>query len=504
MLGSWCIHKEYQNYLVNNILQFYKTDPDRVLKYEKALSKLYIIDLDPLLPLLAPYYSITGAPAKNQPELIRSFILMSELKYHSITKWVYDLNHDELLRIMIGLPKSKIHQLGSYYDLINRVWLQNPKLEYEFNKSKHNFKRKPSKKLGKNKKQPPRHPGIIQKFVDLALEGKTFESRPEILMQQIFAKIGVEPGAAEGIYGDTNKLPVSGDGTCINSGGSSYGKRDCDCAKNGNFNCSCKRYFSDSDARWGWDSYHEQWFYGHTEYILSVYNNALKFDIPIYLRLVQAPRYDGVTAIVALAEAKKLYPNFHFDSFCGDGAHDNYATYQLLHEWYMKAFIPINDTNKGNFKYPPYLRLNEKGIPVCIADHLMIYNGFMKDRCRIKWRCPLACGKIESCNLKCECSPSAYGRVIYTKPDWDLRLFTIIPRGSAMWKKYMNSRTTSERVNKRILNDYGLELAHSRGKKRTFWWSLIHSINVILDVRLKLSGFSFISIIKDILKTKVA
>ena len=61
----------------------------------------------------------------------------------------------------------------------------------------------------------------------------------------------------------------------------------------------------------------------------------------------------------------------------------------------------------------------------------------------------------------------------------------------------MKSRTTSERVNKRILNDYGLELSHTRGKKRTFWWSIIHSLNVLLDARLKLSKFSFMDLLEE-------
>jgi hypothetical protein len=499
MLGYWSSHKEYQSYLIEKIIPFYESDPSNVLQYEKVLSKLYILDLDPLLPLLAPYYSIVGAPAKNQPELIRSFILMSELKCHSISQWVDKLIHNEILCVMIGLSKSEIHEVGSYYDLINRVWLQNPELEYAFNHSLHNFKRKPSKKIGKNKKQPPRHPGIIQKFVDLALEGKCFESRPEILMQQIFAQIGVVPAANEGLYGDTQKLTVSGDGTCINSGGSNYGDKVCDCVKNGNYKCDCKRNFSDNDARWGWDSYHEQWYYGFTEYILSIHNDDLKCDLPLYLRLVQAPRFDGVTAIVALAEARKLYSNYTFDSFLGDGAHDNYATYQLLHEWNIKAFIPLNKTNKGNLKYQPHITIDKNGAPICLSNLSMVFNGFMKDRCRLKWRCPLACGKIDSCSCKEQCSPSQYGRVVYTKPTWDLRLFTIVPRGSDEWKSEMNKRTASERVNKRILNDYGLELALARGKKRTFWWSLVHSINIILNARLKASGFSFLSLLEDTL-----
>ncbi len=127
----------------------------------------------------------------------------------------------------------------------------------------------------------------------------------------------------------------------------------------------------------------------------------------------------------------------------------------------------------------------------------MINRGYDPSRHRIKYRCPLAMGRIESCEFKEQCSPSDYGRCIYIKPVWDLRLFTIVPRGSDEWKEHMKSRTTSERVNKRILNDYGLELSRTRGKKRTFWWSIIHSLNVLLDSRLKLSGFSFIDLLED-------
>lgn len=106
-------------------------------------------------------------------------------------------------------------------------------------------------------------------------------------------------------------------------------------------------------------------------------------------------------------------------------------------------------------------------------------------------------GRIESCDCREQCSPSAYGRCIYIKPAWDIRLFTVVPRGSDEWKEEMKNRTTSERVNKRILNDYGLELSHIRGKKRIFWWSVIHSLNILLDARLKLSGFSFIDLLAE-------
>lgn len=202
----------------------------------------------------------------------------------------------------------------------------------------------------------------------------------------------------------------------MNSGASSYGNKVCNCIEKGIYNCDCARKFSDPYARWGWDSYHCQWFYGYTEYILSVYNKELKCDLPLYLRLVQAQRFDGISAVVALAEARKLYPEFTFDSFHGDSAHDNYAAYHLLHQWNMKAFIPLNEKNKSNFTYPPHVKVDEYGVPYCMAGHAMINWGYNADRCRIKYRWPLALGRITSCECKELCSPSVYGRCIYTKP----------------------------------------------------------------------------------------
>lgn len=499
MLGAWRSHSDYQSFLVENIQPIYASDKNRVLQFSEALSKLYNLDLDVLKLVLEPYYSNTGSPAKNQPEVFRSFVLMSLLKCHSITKWVYMLHHDDLLCYMIGVSPDNIPGVGTHYDLINRLWLEDPDIEKDRQDSLHPFKRKPRKKLAKNQKLPPRHPGIIQKFVDLALQGKIFESRPEKLLQQIFADVAVRPSANDGILGDIEKLTISGDGTCIKTGGSPFGIRTCDCANKGIFNCDCHRKFSDPDARYGWDSYHETWFYGYSGYFLVTYNEELKSDIPIYLRLVEAPRYDGVTAIIALSEARALYPDFVFDKFIGDCAHDNYPTYHLLNKWNIKPVIPLNKKNKNNSKYQGTIKINENGIPVCMAGLSMVYNGFMKDRNRIKWRCPFATGKVDSCNCKDKCSSSDYGRTVYTKPSSDPRLFTVIPRGSDEWKGEMKKRTSSERVNKRLLNDYELELSKTRGKKRWSFWIMIHSINIHLDARLKKSKFDFISMLDGLL-----
>ena len=116
----------------------------------------------------------------------------------------------------------------------------------------------------------------------------------------------------------------------------------------------------------------------------------------------------------------------------------------------------------------------------------MIYYGFCeKDRCRIKWRCPRVLNKLPADKTCTHCSPSLYGRVVYTKPDWDERLFTRIPRGSDLFKEKMKMRTASERVNNRILHHYGIEHSKTRTKKRISFFVTMAAVNIHLDAQVQ-------------------
>jgi len=57
----------------------------------------------------------------------------------------------------------------------------------------------------------------------------------------------------------------------------------------------------------------------------------------------------------------------------------------------------LNDKTGPKNTYPYHISLSDKGAPICIGGHEMVYNGFCPDRSRIKWRCPLVCGKIPDC-----------------------------------------------------------------------------------------------------------
>lgn len=497
MLRSWQSHQQYQEQLFCSMTDFDQSDADLVLYYQDPINNLYNLNLDPARDLLAACYSSTGAPAKSQAQLLRSFFLMSKCQVTGFPAWVARLSATPTLRAIAGYaPGDKIHQVGSYYDLVNRIWCADPAVEQKDEHTLHPFRRKPTKKYAKNEKQPVRRPGIVQKFANLAAQSRSFENRPERLMQQIFAKLGTEPAARLGLLGDTRNLAISGDGTCVLSGGSGWGSKQCSCRRQGIFNCDCPRHFSDPYARSGWDSYHCIYFYGHSEYLLSVYNPDLKCDLPVFLRLFQAGRHDSVASIVALAEFKKLHPDWKIDSFCGDSAHDAIPIYRLLELWNIRAVIALNSRSKPEKLPDRDYSINQDGVPICLAGLPMVDNSFCQNRNRRKFSCPLACGKIDHCDHKAVCqSESAYGRTVYVSTNQDLRFICPIPRGSPDWKSRMKARTASERVNKRLLNDYSLERHQARGKKRIFWWSLVHSVNILLDAAQKTQKSSFLDLL---------
>jgi len=470
LLGPWRSHADYLKHTITELSIVARLNPFALLEYESSISKLLILNLDPLLHIIAPLYSNTGRPSTNQPEIFRSLILMNDLGY-SLSEWVDKLIVCPVLRIACGFDGSP-PAIASYYDFISRIVPldEKPRIKPKIRKSK--------KKYGK-KKMPHKRKGVVKKLVDRLLKGRRFDLRPERVLQEIFAKACVQPSIDLGLV--PLSVRISGDGTCIKTGASPYGRKICNCI---DFFCDCHRRFSDPNATYGWDSSNERYFYGYTGYFISTYCRTEKLDLPLYLRIVDAKRHDSISAVVALAEFRDLYPNLSVETFISDSASDNYATYELLDAWGINAVIALNKTNDGNRTFPKCV-VNKFGVPVCPGGHEMVRAGFCgRDRCRIKWRCPFVLGKCEIGKACLDCSDSSYGRVVYTKPDWDLRLFSRIPRGSAQWKSVMKERTAAERVNNRILNHYGLESSKMRGKKRISFFATVAAFNVHLDAQL--------------------
>jgi hypothetical protein len=481
MLGYYRSHKDYVHFVLTELKALAESRPDQVKEYETAILKMLILNLDPLLSEISPLYLPAGRPAKVQMEIFRSLVLMQHVQI-PLNNWAGKLAHNPVLRTIAGFTEDNMPKTSSYYDFINRIF---PLKDNPITKP---FESIPKKKYKKGKKQPPKNKDVVAKLVNRIISDekkfiKQLSRRPERFLQRIFARVAVDSSAALALI--PKSVDISGDGTCIKTGASHYGKKVCNCKKFGVYKCTCDRKFSDPSANWGWDSHNERFFYGHSGYFISTYNKAEKVDLPLYLRLVQASRHDSVSAVFALAEFRELNPNLNINTFVSDSASDNYATYRLLNHWGINAVIALNDTNTGNFTYPNALYINRNGVPICPAGRKMIYNGFCIGRSRHKWRCPRSFVGTDVTPPCPGCSKSAYGRVFYTKPDWDIRLFTRIPRGSDAWKTKMRERTGVERINDRILHDYGIEGASTRGKKRISFMITLAAINIHLDAQIK-------------------
>jgi hypothetical protein len=474
MLGKWRTHDEYLEF-VSKQLQYGSYDHGQLTEYRDVIMKLRILNLDPLHDILAEFYSNTGRPSEHQPELFRTYIMMQDLKV-PISLWIEKLSNNFVLRTACGFLKSDLPSIASFYAFIKRITGSETKPKVRI------FKRKPKTKLKQGEKLPPKHLNVTQRLKAQMLKGRRFNDPAAFILNRILA-LYVKQSKDLGLIKPI--INVGGDGTCMPTGASPYGKKLCGCKSKGVYNCDCTRKFSDPTATWGWDSHNEKYFYGYSGYFISTYDKTHKVDLPLYIRIVDAKRHDSVAAIVSIAEFRDLYPDLHINAFISDSASDNYATYEMLEEWGICAVIALGKTNNGNNKYPIPIS-HDNGTPICPAGHKMVnWGANSNDRCRRKWRCPRVLGKT-GCSISCDsCSPSQYGRVVYTKVEWDPRIFCRIPRGSDEWKQIMKERTACERINNRILNDYGVEKSRTRGKKRISFFTMIAAINIHLDAQSK-------------------
>ena len=451
MLGFWRSHEQFQRRLEEKLLAFLPEHEKLIRFYAHILEKVYILNLDELLPLVSE---------------------MTHLK-EGITLFVKRLRANLVLSAACGFEPDSVPGVGTFYDYLDRFWLVE-----EPSKGLRELRKKKSKKPKSGEKLPEEDTNRVTGLVNKVLEGCSFEG-PETLLQKILTVCAVKPSLDLGLCGEGRKPVFAGDGTPLETGASHLGKKVCSCKEQGVYYCSCPRLYTNPTANWGWDSYHERWFYGHTLYPITAAGSPN--DLPLLLHLTQASRNDSTIFVAAYAQLRQLYPEFDFAGALLDSAHDAYDIYKLLNSHGIEPFIDLNN-RRGRKKTLSDFEVNELGKPVCLVGLEMVHNGFDKKRQRIKWRCPMH-KEPDKCTRKQECSPSSYGRVVYTKLDDDFRLFTKTPRGSKAWKKAYARRTTVERTIKRILVDYDIESLRFRAEKRWFWSASLAAINIHLDAQ---------------------
>ena len=79
MLKHWQSHAEYQHFVSGAISRLNELQRKKLNSFSDSLYKRSAFDLDPVWDFMLPFYSSTGHPALNQPQILRSFILTLKL-----------------------------------------------------------------------------------------------------------------------------------------------------------------------------------------------------------------------------------------------------------------------------------------------------------------------------------------------------------------------------------------------------------------------------------------
>jgi len=151
-------HSEYQQFLRKWVPLLWAEDPKRIESFDKPLSKLWLLNLDPAIPLMRAYFPSIGRPVEFDPiDFLRSLVLMADQKVFGITEWVEKLCSDRILAVLSGFKPHEIPSVGAFYDFLNRFWLEDKDTQRKRRWQLKNPLRKPRKKLKAGEKLPPKH-----------------------------------------------------------------------------------------------------------------------------------------------------------------------------------------------------------------------------------------------------------------------------------------------------------------------------------------------------------
>ncbi|NLM12110.1 MAG: hypothetical protein GX213_15375, partial [Clostridiaceae bacterium] len=164
MLRNWEQHSEYQKKLMMHLVVMHPIQKNRLIQHSKSISKLYLLNLDSLLPVIKPLYPGLGRPAKNQQGIIRSLVLMLDFKEHSITNWAKTVANDPFLFNLCGFDSKTAPGASSYYDFLIRLWQSDRSVHVKRKLHPKKFLSRAGKKLKANEKLPPKHAGSVKKL----------------------------------------------------------------------------------------------------------------------------------------------------------------------------------------------------------------------------------------------------------------------------------------------------------------------------------------------------
>ena len=457
-------HAAYQKHVVTQLKQYY---PDAFVKFPPStwemIDKFFALDLSQVDIMMADRYSVFGPVPRLPSCMLRSMLVALYFKKTSFTSWSTELKLNPLAAILSGFHFGDTPGTGTFYDFCDRLWLS------PFNNlgpHAHLPKVKPDKPKKKGEKAPPVEKQTVAELIQKLQEAPPSDHQPYASLFQIFHTVFLNHSEELGLISLKN-LILSGDGTPVETAARERSRS----LASGN------RYYSQPDTDIGYDSSRDRFYSGYDLYLMTSADS--ENDLPVFPLLNPASMHDSFGLCHTYASMMAFLKECKVSEVLLDSAHDVMAIYQFCQKNSIAALIDLNERCGVNFKYKDNFTIGKDGIPVCKAGLKMIRDGTEKARKRIKYRCPNVyhCDGIH-CDHKCSDSP--YGRVVHVATKDNPRIFTIPPRESTEWKEEYKKRTSSERCNKRLKEDFLLEDGSHRSTK--MWYCRLYCIMMCLHL----------------------
>lgn len=492
--------------------------PAQLERHGQAAAILWELDLEPARPYLTGCYapSPRGGDPWDPTLVLRCLLLMLLAGQASINRWVRDLAANRVLRILAGLPEDDWPGVGTFYDFLHRLHdgpvrgccehQERPsEAERHGSRSPRPLQRtekaqaKPPKKKGgrRGRKQrrrdeaavaaPAAHEAVSAKVVAELAASSSMPSPNDLLarLAAILLAVGVQGSADRGLLGDVQKLTVGGDGSPLVTGASRYGKKTCEHPKG--TRCECPRIYDDPDARFGYDSHRELFFFGHHFYELST--SVGGHDLPLAIRLDPGNTTDHTASVKTLDRLRKelAKAGMAIRHFIADAGHDGEATYRYCLGAGILPVIPLKAAAPAVHPKRADMRLSKRGVPLCEAGVEMVPRG-SASMGRPIFACPVRNGKLARCPLAPPeapdwlCHPELkHGPTVVPKVTDNPRLCPPVPRNSKTYETLYKLRSGCERSNSVKKETFKLEDA--RHRRASFWLVRLHLIAVLQHAR---------------------
>lgn len=431
------------------------------------------LDLEPLRPALLKLYSSSprGRTPYDPIRMLRALLLMTCLGQEKITAFAQDLRAKPRLATIAGFDPAHTPSVGTFYLFIDRLedGPFQPNCSHRLSPSA--LRKQPAlRNLQLEKAQKEKIRADILAHSDsltIHLKDELLQRQDQPRIQDFLARLeniliqaALLPSAHRGLLGDLQQLIVCGDGSSLVTGASSTGKPSCQCRQQGLYRCDHPRFYSDPTANWGWDSYRDLYYFGHTFYQHIV--NFGGHDLPIHLTIGQASESDFTLSLKSLDRfLKASHDNgikLSISAAIYDSGHDGRGIYQYLLAKKIDPVIVLNPRHGLPMASGTAQQINSDGTPICPAGLPMRRHSARPDG-RLYFNCPVKRpthlgGKTvwqshpDQCPHKVLCQPETkMGPILYIRTESDPRLYPPIARASPRFKELMKLRSGCERSN---------------------------------------------------------